>query len=383
MPAAQTPGTLTTVYQFKGVPDGANPSAGLIADRHGVLYGTTVNGATINNSEIMGTSGCGTVFSIAPPAAPGVPVETVPAAWSRGISQETTSHLRDTLFRTARPSVVLPGVSYNSARPPMLRLIRYIDRAPEILTARRETAAWPELTLRYLAFGRQTYPFTIRLRDGCIVRVHCAEELRVFWQIFIRDCYKIPSNSGIIVDAGANVGIFALWAVRQAPTARILSLEPSPDTFRRLEDNIRQNHLEHRIRTLQLGLAGVSGDRLLRIAPEDSPRQSMLLEGMPAGSSAVVAIHCITLAQLLDEQGLGRIDLLKMDIEGSEWEVLLGTPPAVLQRIQRIRLEYHEVHAKFGYTPELLFAHLAVAGHRLTYQREDACGTGLAFFELP
>ena len=74
-------------------------------------------------------------------------------------------------------------------------------------------------------------------------------------------------------------------------------------------------------------------------------------------------------------------DMLKMDIEGSEWSVLLSTSPAVLKRIRYIQLEYHEVAARFGYTPERLFSHLANAGHRLTFRSEDQYHTGMAIFE--
>ena len=79
--------------------------------------------------------------------------------------------------------------------------------------------------------------------------------------------------------------------------------------------------------------------------------------------------------------GLDDLDLLKMDIEGSEWEVLLSTPPDVLARIRHIQLEYHEVNARFGYTPDMLFKHLAGAGHRLKSHHEDTYRTGLAYFE--
>jgi len=79
---------------------------------------------------------------------------------------------------------------------------------------------------------------------------------------------------------------------------------------------------------------------------------------------------------------LESIDLLKMDIEGSEWEVLLSTPTPVLRSIRHIQLEYHAVHARFGYTPEKLFAHLAAGGHQLTFRQEDAQRTGIAYFKL-
>ena len=63
LPAAgQTSWTLSTLWSFSGGSDGANPAAGLIADRNGVLYGTTENGGAI---------GFGVVFKLMPPAVTG------------------------------------------------------------------------------------------------------------------------------------------------------------------------------------------------------------------------------------------------------------------------------------------------------------------------
>ncbi|MGA2593927.1 MAG: choice-of-anchor tandem repeat GloVer-containing protein [Bryobacteraceae bacterium] len=66
---AQTP--VTTIHTFGGPPDGANPSAGVVAGRDGVLYGTTANGGLKPSSDPYATNGCGIVFSLTPTATPG------------------------------------------------------------------------------------------------------------------------------------------------------------------------------------------------------------------------------------------------------------------------------------------------------------------------
>jgi len=53
---AQTP--VTTIHTFGGPPDGANPSAGVVAGRDGVLYGTTANGGLKPSSDPYATNGC-------------------------------------------------------------------------------------------------------------------------------------------------------------------------------------------------------------------------------------------------------------------------------------------------------------------------------------
>ena len=92
-------------------------------------------------------------------------------------------------------------------------------------------------------------------------------------------------------------------------------------------------------------------------------------------------VPCVTLAELLDRYKLRQLDLLKMDIEGSEWEVLHSTPPSVLRSIRRIQFEYHEVNARFGYSRDRLFEYLRSTGYRVAHCQQDSQGTGIAVVE--
>src|SRR5438093_781838 len=261
-----------------------------------------------------------------------------------------------------------------------LELLRHIGRAPEVLVARKSTPAVAGLVSRYLQVGGGQYPFRVPLTGGGSLTLASPAEVRVFWQIFVHGSYALPERCRTILDCGANVGIFSVWAARRQPHARIVALEPFPATFAALDANIRANGLADRVRCVQVGLAAAPGQRLIRTAG-DSPNRQLVLGETSDSTDQTIAIQCVDLAACLRHHGLEDLDLLKMDIEGSEWEVLLSTPPEVLARIRHIQLEYHEVNARLGYTPEMLFTHLAGAGHRLKSHHEDNYRTGLAYFE--
>jgi FkbM family methyltransferase len=261
-----------------------------------------------------------------------------------------------------------------------LELLRHIGRAPEVLVARKSTPAVAGLVGRYLQVGGGEYPFRVPLTGGGSLTLASPAEVRVFWQIFVHGSYALPDPCRTILDCGANVGIFSVWAARRRPHARIVALEPFPATFEALEANIRDNGLADRVECLQVGLAAEASHRLIRVAG-DSPNRQLVLGGTADPSEQTITVQCVDLTECLRRHELDDLDLLKMDIEGSEWEVLLSTPPDVLARIRHIQLEYHEVNARFGYTPDMLFAHLARAGHRLTSRHEDTYRTGLARFE--
>lgn len=263
------------------------------------------------------------------------------------------------------------------------KLLRHVGRTPELFGVRRQTPDWLEVTKRYLEIGKAIYPYQVPLSGGGMFDVNSLGELKVFWQIFVHNCYTLPPRCDTIVDAGANVGLFSVWAARERPKARIVSLEPFPATFRHLEKNIHHNGLQERIRPLQYALAGTTGPRLI-YSSGDSPNNGLVLRGMEdsADNTNAIEVPCISLADFLRAERLETVDLLKMDIEGSEWEVILSTPGNILHSIRHIIVEYHEVNARFGYTPAQLIAHLSSAGHRLTRREENAERTGLAFFSI-
>jgi len=262
----------------------------------------------------------------------------------------------------------------------MLEILKSCARANEVVFAFQRTRAAPKLLASHLDGGPPRFPFDVPLRGGGTVRVFSRGEARVFWQIFIHRCYRLWSDCKTIVDAGANIGIFSVWAGRQLPVASIVALEPFPETFARLQHNLHANHLGDRVQAVQLALSAQPGTREMPIeAP--SQRRSLVASDREGRESKVVKVPSSSLADLLDRYNLQKVDLLKMDIEGSEWEVLLSTPVPVLERIRRMQLEYHEVHARFGYSKRSLFAHLAGAGLKLTHSLEDKLGTGLVVFE--
>src|SRR5213593_2407715 len=128
-----------------------------------------------------------------------------------------------------------------------LQLLRHIRRAPEVFVARKSTPAFGVLVKRYLQVGGGEYPFRVPLTGGGSLTLASPAEVRVFWQIFVHGSYALPEQCRTILDCGANVGIFSVWAARRCPHARIVALEPFPATFAGLDTNIRENHLDTRV----------------------------------------------------------------------------------------------------------------------------------------
>lgn len=111
----------------------------------------------------------------------------------------------------------------------------------------------------------------------------------------------------------------------------------------------------------------------MRNVATPSQRRSL---SSPTAAVSGIQVQGRTLPQILDENGLGHVDLLKMDIEGSEYEVLLSTPQKVLAQVGRIAVEYHGDSAP--YSKETIFQHLTQSGFHLIWNACDEFGYGVA-----
>jgi FkbM family methyltransferase len=190
---------------------------------------------------------------------------------------------------------------------------------------------------------REHEPVEIRLVNGLrfVVRPW-RQDQRTIHEIIIRDDYRlatVKSVRGTIVDIGANIGFFSASAARQFPGTGIIACEPLPENISVLSETITRNHLEADITIVKKALAGKAGPIEFYESTQSSGEGSLL---MHAGSISRT-VEALTLADLFREYRIERCGLLKMDVEGAEYQILYNTDSATLRLIDRIHLEYHTV----------------------------------------
>lgn len=252
------------------------------------------------------------------------------------------------------------------------RLVKSWRRAPEILECARQIAEWRSVVLAYLGLRAAHYPFTIHFRSGDRVEVETYHDLVTLWVVFFRQEYRVGEQFATIIDAGANIGTFALYAARKAPHAVIHALEPFPSTRERLLKTLRDNGLEARVRVHPAGLAGSESRRFMAAT---GPSQSRGISDEPGAEK--VEVRTMTLEQFLDVAGIPERALLKMDIEGAEHEVFEAASGATLRRFSEIALEYHPNGSR-----QALFHKLEANGFVCAQDRRDHENSGVAQFVL-
>jgi len=245
-------------------------------------------------------------------------------------------------------------------------------RVPELFAAMRETTDAVKLALGYLGLRTPSFPFVVQFRTGERMHIETHHDLVTLWIIFFRDEYHVPETCTTIVDAGANIGAFSMYAARRAPKATIYALEPFPSTRARLAQTIEENHLTSRVKVYELALAD-SGGPIRHMSGSEGPSQSRGTMLEPVAGS--VAVQTSTLEKFLDDANIREADFLKMDIEGAEHEVIHGASPSVMRRFRQIGLEYHP-----NGSADALFRKLASCGFVCEHDARVATDSGVAHF---
>ena len=271
-----------------------------------------------------------------------------------------------------------------------------------------------------------------------------AETDLLFGEIFKGDCYKLPDGDpdmevmsihlepgDVVVDVGANIGMFAIWAAQHEQVAgkvRVLSFECVPSTYSVLEKNAqRYSQGQCRLEAFAYGLSDAERTEVIYHHPNfsiwstskcdmDGARDAMLKENLPhlaarasaradlpaalrwlpaavfrqlvcwGGARVIAALNKVEAIQcrfrrlsdaVFTESGVERVALLKIDVEGAELDVLRGIDAAhvrgtLLSILHTCRRSVLRVR------PDLPLPHqcLAPAAHAVEPHRPGGHGVG-------
>jgi FkbM family methyltransferase len=198
---------------------------------------------------------------------------------------------------------------------------------------------WPQIFLSKL-FG---YKITgSKLRNGTqfvVEKTLGAAELSMLtdiWQDHVYDPgFVTLAPQDIVVDVGANKGYFGVYASQTAK--KVYAIEPHRETFARLKENIQLNHKDN-IQAFNLGFWDKSGTVPFYLS-SNSGGHSMRPKFNTVGEATA---DVLTLEEFCAREQIEKIDFLKLDCEGAEYNILLNLSSAMLSRIQKIAMEIHD-----------------------------------------
>lgn len=182
----------------------------------------------------------------------------------------------------------------------------------------------------------------IRLRSGVTLRAPRHEPLPfLFREIWVDHAYgTVASRAGcrVVVDIGAHVGVFAIWAATQPARPRVIAVEPGPRALEFLAENVRINRLDN-VTIVRAACGARDGAAILYLAVVEMMNSLYEREG---ASGQKVSVPMLTLDELFRRHRIERCDLLKIDCEGAEFEILLGgCSEGTLRKVASISMEFH------------------------------------------
>lgn len=232
-----------------------------------------------------------------------------------------------------------------------------------------------------------------------------AELLQFYDDIFVKRVYTshgiaLNGLSGAICvfDVGANIGLFTVFVAHHFPEARIFSFEPAPPLFAVLSANAAP--YGGRVSLFNCGLSRQAGSAELTFYPHSSGMSSfypdereekaalrtLIQNELAQGKEGVADIlryedelveqrfksetwtcPLRTLSDVIREQGVARIDLLKVDVEKSEMDVLAGLAEEDWGKVEQAVLEVHDLGDRLQEVSALFRSH----GFTVTLEQEE------------
>jgi FkbM family methyltransferase len=158
------------------------------------------------------------------------------------------------------------------------------------------------------------------------------------YKIFERGVQFSPGN--VVVDIGANEGIFSIMLAKMFPGVKIIACEPVPRTFFQMLRNVGLNGVTNII-THNCGVGKESGMMPMVVNDEFSGSSSGVQQVFDKDKNRVIQVEILSLDKYLTKYCLdnNRIRLMKMDIEGMEYDALYHS--TLLDKVDYFVGEFH------------------------------------------
>lgn len=201
---------------------------------------------------------------------------------------------------------------------------------------------WPS----FLVFkSGKSEVFNFKMRNGFEIKVN-RKMLPPFKESFFDRIYLSQfknlfkgNDVPTIIDIGGNVGFFSLYMLSQHPQARVISFEPMPFNFGQLKKyNEHYRHLNWEVVNKAVS---DKNDPLVLYSRTIEGFSTMASLNPHEGEQEKIEVPSMTYSEMVSEFNLERVDLMKMDCEGSEYPILYSMTDEELKNIRNMCIESH------------------------------------------
>lgn len=178
----------------------------------------------------------------------------------------------------------------------------------------------------------------------CALRPHSQDEV-VFREVWGENVYRLRRRDvegRVVVDVGANVGAFSIWAALLG-AVHVDAYEPEPGNLAALEQNVGLSEVRHAVTPIGAAVGERAGIGAL-VRPSDVDEtggwQVASLPGQYGDDGPEVVVHGIRAVLERAAEGNHPV-VMKLDVEGGEYEIFRGLDEEILAPVERIVAEFH------------------------------------------
>jgi FkbM family methyltransferase len=231
------------------------------------------------------------------------------------------------------------NLGHRSARAVVLAPFR-VEHYAALVGMVRRFPAFRDSVHRYLT-AKGDYPYCCRVRtpSGIVApTLFSSHDISTVVEVFCREDYRVNADLEVAVDVGANIGISALYFLSRNSSSRVYLFEPDPKNVERLKLNLKDYDGRYEVEQVAVALADGEGT----FASEPSGRYGTLLIDQPSyWEQTLISVRTRAVNSILEDvlTHEKRIDILKVDTEGTEEELVAAIRPELLDRIATIVYE--------------------------------------------
>jgi FkbM family methyltransferase len=193
-------------------------------------------------------------------------------------------------------------------------------------------------------------------------------DLAMAWEVFndnVYDYYAIREDD-VVVDVGGHIGSFTIKAAINCAKGKVFTFEPTPETFETLKENVKDLKNVH---VFNAAVSDFTGTQQLYLA-DDNPAENSLFRK----TDKHIDVELITMHDFFLIHQISRVNLLKIDCEGAEYNIVTNSIEELKNKVEKIVMEVHEPKY-FGipsrHSIQSLIHILESANFRVKYQPEN------------
>lgn len=198
---------------------------------------------------------------------------------------------------------------------------------------------WYQILLIYLNLSFNEYSIINTKKNNLHIKIrNRSTDLMALSNVWLNEEYKKEDfeikDNDVIIDIGGHIGLFNIYASQFCKTGKIFSYEPIKENFNLLKENLKINGLDDKL-VFNYAVSSIN-EKIKIFLSTDFAAHSMHID-----TGKNIFVQSTTLEKIFEDNQIDKCNLLKLDCEGSEFEILKKLKEYYFKKIEKIILEYH------------------------------------------